>query len=139
MGCCVVTGTFFIDSSGMCCPRRMDCSRGVLCSHWDMFLLTLLVCVVQCAWTVVMGCCVIVGVNWIPWPPLGSLDPFGYSGLSGGQGDRETGGLETRRGQGDRNTGRHYDADYYHNSHNNCHNRRNNTDNNNNINKKKLR
>ena len=53
--------------------------------------MTLLVCVAQGAWTVVMGCCVIVGVNWIPWPPLGSLDPFGYSGLSGGQGDRETG------------------------------------------------
>ena len=53
--------------------------------------MTLLVRVAQGARAVVVGCCVIVGVNWIPWPPLGSLDPFGYSGLSGGQGDRETG------------------------------------------------
>ena len=83
----------------MCCPRRVDCGRGVLCSHWDIYLLTLLVCVAQGAWTVVVGCCVVAGVCWIPWPPLGSLDSCGPSGLSGGQGDRET------RRQGDKGTG----------------------------------
>ena len=40
MVCCVVTGTFFIDPSGMCCPMTVACSSGVLCSlcsHWDFF------------------------------------------------------------------------------------------------------
>ena len=39
VGCCVVTVTFFIDSSGMCCPRAMESSRGALCSNGVLYVI----------------------------------------------------------------------------------------------------
>ena len=63
---CGHLGHLFIDSSGMCCQTAVECSSGVLwshgalCSHWDIYLLILLVRVVQRQWGVVVVRCVVV-------------------------------------------------------------------------------